>query len=90
MRTSTDCASTFLHADPSAHACVYATAAAASGPGGTCVDALPVKRTKSATKRPNNPVEMRDARSRALYSLSATSLVFAHSARGRRDVYQHR
>ena len=32
------------------------------------MDAFTVKRTKSATKRTSNPVEMRDARSRALYS----------------------
>jgi two-component system, LytTR family, sensor kinase len=32
------------------------------------VDAIPVKRTKSATKRTGKPGEMRDARSRALYS----------------------
>jgi len=62
-------AGTFLHANPSAHACVYAAAAAARGRAECGLDAFPVKRTKSATKRTSNPVEMCDARSRALYSL---------------------
>jgi hypothetical protein len=77
-------ASACLRANPSAHACVYGTAAASDR--AEHGHALLVKRTKSATKRTSNPVEMRDARSRALYSFIsdiAALRPFCSSAEGR-------